>query len=188
MTDNAAQDPAEQQSDGFFLVAGQVLPPMLLLPLFVTPFDIFVSLYWFAGGIAALISFWQLLKSFFTRAAEVNRLRRLRSALTLLVFASAATYMTITSHHLERKVNAIGREVAKRIQDECIRMKQCPQAPDGWRTENQRVFLPVDFMQLAYFVTDENTRFTIRVIYRMEDELVIEGGVSNVLRETRRLH
>lgn len=188
MADHYTAENSSGRSAGPVFMAGQILPPMLLLPLFSTPFDIFVSLYWFIGGIAAIVSLTSLGNSFSGGDANEFRLRQLRPALTLLVFVAAASYMARTSAQLERKADAIGREVAAQMQHECQRLKKCPQAPAGWTIEHQRVFLPLEFMQLAYTTTDAQSRFTIRVFHRMEDELVIEGGVFGQLRESRRMN
>lgn len=188
MTDHDTAETLSGSPAGPFFMAKQILPPMLLVPLFCTPFDVIVSLYWFVGAIAATVSLWRLTRSFLARDARQFRNRSLRPALTLLIFVAAATYMAAKSAKLERKADTIGREVATRIQQECQRLAKCPQAPDGWKIEHQRAFLTVDFMRLSYTTDDAKTRFTIRVVHRMEDELVIEGGVPGPLHESRRLN
>jgi hypothetical protein len=166
----------------------QLLPPLLLLPLFFLPFEVFTALYWLAGGVALCGSMMTLVRIAW---AHVRRRRpdwfiALRPGLTVLFFGTAAATMSLTTAALTRDADQLGRMVASEMQAVCTKQGKCVAAPPGsdWEIiDSDRAIKRLKFMSVEYRTNSAGSEFTVRVRHRTEDELRIHGGVAAALRE-----
>lgn len=157
---------------------GRIAPPLLLLPLFVIPFDIFTSLIWLVCGIAAVFSIYNLFKK---RAA----IRNIRPALTIIIFFSAAIYMFNHTANVHNEIDNLAFATASVVQATCNSERVCPEPPPGWQMDRGRACTKVKFMRACYHRYEDDLRFMIRVQHSMGSELLIRGGVNIELLEDR---
>jgi hypothetical protein len=169
-------------------IAAQVLPPLLLLPLFVMPAEVITSLYWLAGFVAALISITTLVKvARKPNAGEPARdwIRALRPALTLGIFTVAATFGLEQGKDDSAAADTFAREVARATRATCVRDGKCPLAPAGWdHKPGDRVIRVVSGRRVEYRRPEEGL-FLITVRHPLEEMLEIRGGVSKEIEEQR---
>ena len=166
-------------------LAKQLLPPLLLLPLFFLQFELFTSLYWLAGGIAACGALWNLLRMAwgFLRSRRQEWFVALRPGLTILLIGAAATTMGLVSAGVAEEADQLGRTTAAQMQEACRAQGICPGAPPGWELAGDRARKAVRFMSVEYSLNSKASEFTVRVRHRMENELLIHGGATVPLRE-----
>ena len=169
-------------------IAAQVLPPLLLLPLFVMPVEVFTSLYWMAGFVAALLSVVTLSRLSAKPKAGApakDRSRALRPALTLVIFAAAAFVGFRQGAGDSAAADAFARDAAREVRAACVRDGKCPEAPSGWdRKPGERVIRTVAGRRVEYRRLDEGA-FLITVRHPLEEMLEIRGGVQAEVEEKR---
>ena len=152
--------------------AGRLLPPLLLLPLFVMPFDVMTAMVWFIGGIAALYSIAGLLK-------KQERRNKIRPGLTLIIFSTGFVYMLNHTAAVRDEIDAMARQSAQAAQAGCNDAGTCPDLPPGW----QDTCRAIEAMRACYRLSDDNKLFSISIRYHIDSYRVIEGGVDTPLRE-----
>ena len=156
----------------------RIAPPLLLLPLFIIPFDIFTSLIWLACGIAVVVSLYNLCKR-----GNVNR--KVRPALTIIIFFSAAIYMFNHTANVQNEIDNLAFATASIVQATCNSEGACPEPPLGWQMDRGRACTRVEFMRACYNRYEDNLKFMIRVQHSMGNELLIRGGVNIELQKDR---
>lgn len=189
MTDNQSSEPIDPPRSGTIVtLAKQLIPPLLLLPLFGMPWDIGTSLFWLGGGVAACLSAVKLSQIRSARAPKQRPIWHvaLRPGLTVALFGAALATMTVISSGLETEVDQLGRALASEMQATCTRQAKClpiPPGPDWVKIDDNRALKRVKFMSVEYRTNPAGTEFTVRIRHRMEDELRIHGGVGSTLKE-----
>jgi hypothetical protein len=167
-------------------IAAQVLPPLLLLPLFVMPVEVFTSLYWMAGAGAALISIMALARMARRwRAGEPPRdwIPALRPGLTVGIFTVAAIVGFRQGGDDSAAADAFARELARAARAACLRDAKCPQAPEGWNPKpGDRIIRAVSNRRVEYRRPEDGI-FLITVRHPLETSLEIRGGVSKEIEE-----
>jgi hypothetical protein len=169
-------------------IAAQVLPPLLLLPLFVMPVEVFTSLYWLVGALAALLSITTLAKvARRPRAGEParDRMLALRPGLTVGIFTVAAIVGFGQGGNDSAAADTFARELARATRAACLRDGKCPQAPEGWNHKpGDRVIRNVSGRRIEYRRPEDGV-FLITVRHPLEEMLEISGGVSKEVEEQR---
>ena len=189
MTENQSSRPIDRpRSRTIVALVKQLVPPLLLLPLFGMPWDIGTSLFWLVGGVAACVSVAKLSRIRSARAPEQPPVWHvgLRPGLTVALFGAALVTMIVVSAGLETEVDQLGRALASEMQATCTRQATCLPIPPGsdWITiENHRAVKRVKSMSVEYRTDPAGSEFTVRIRHRMEDELRIHGGVGRTLKE-----
>ncbi len=154
----------------------RLVPPFLLLILFVTPFDVMSILIWLVCGCAAVVSLTSLFKN-----RDIKS--RVRPALTIVIFFSAAIYMYYHSASVQNEIDNLARDTASVVQATCNSEGVCPESPPGWQRDHDRVCTRVEFMSACNTRYEDNLKFFIRVRHSMENKLLIRGGVNFALQE-----
>jgi len=161
--------------------SARIIPPLLLLPLFKVPFEVFTSLIWLVCGIATIQSLYNLFKKWDMKS-------KIRPALTVIIFFSAATYMFNHTVSVRKEIDNIARAAASNVQTTCKSEGVCPESPQGWQKDrSDRVCTRVEFMRACYIRPEDNLKFLIRVRHSIDDTLLIQGGVNDELQEERLL-
>ncbi len=156
----------------------KLVPPLLLLPLFIIPFDIFTSLLWLVCGIAAVVSLYNLCKR-----ADINR--KIRPILTIIIFFSAAIYMFNHTANVQNEIDNLALATASIVRATCDSEGACPEQPPDWIIDRGRACTKVEFMRACYHRYEDNLKFMIRVQHSMGNELLIRGGVNIDLQKDR---
>ena len=169
----------------------QILPPLLLLPLFVMPWDVTGLFYWIVCGIAALIALFNLLGS-------LSGLRRpdptashlaawqanLRPLLTIAIFTVAVA----SGFAVEASTNRYAEELASRLQRSCKEQGRCLPAPEGWRAEGKYAHSDYGHWKFTYVTNADQSEFGLWIYMRNEVEKCIHGGSTINLSEVRSVY
>lgn len=156
------------------LLTGQVLPPLLLLPLFVMPWDVTGLVYWIACGIAALISLPNLLGS-----RPLTSKASLRPLLTVVLFVAAVA----TGFVVEEASNRYAEELATHLQHACKTRGRCLLAPEGWRREGKYARSSYGHWTFTYVTNTNQSEFGLWIHMRNEVENCVQGGSAISLQE-----
>lgn len=171
------------------ILLSQILPPLLMLPLFVVPWDLYL-LYWIICGLAALIALSNLLGSLsglkrsnpsasYLPAWNVN----LRSLLTVVIFTVAVA----AGFAVERASGRYAEELAARLQRACKERGRCLHAPEGWRAQGNSARSNYGHWSFTYVTNAEQSEFGLWIHMRNEAEKCIHGGSTIPLSEIRSL-
>lgn len=164
----------------------QILPPLLLLPLFVTPWDVTGLFYWIICGIAALHALFKLLWSLF-RLSKSNPSAsslpawktNLQPLLTVAIFASAV----VVGFIVEEATSRYAEDLASRLQSSCKERGRCPPTPEGWRVEGKFAHSNYGHWTFVYATNAEQSEFGLWIHKRNENEKCIHGGSTIKLSE-----
>jgi len=168
--------PAKNQS-ALVVIISQVLPPLLLLPLFMFPWDL-ILIYWIVCGVAALSA----LSNLSTKRA-LGWKENLRSLLTVAIFAAAFA----TGFVVESASGRYAEELASRLQRECKDQGRCPSAPEGWLMDGKLARSSYGHWTFTYVTNAEQSEFGLWIHMHNEVEKCIHGGSTISLSEVRSL-
>lgn len=165
----------------------KILPPLLLLPLWITPWDVGGLIYWMLGAMAALVSLLNLLLLAFKRGGRgVTEnyppfwLVGLRSLLTLAIFCVAV----LAGLAVDAAASQHADELARRLQQQCQAQGRCPTVPDGWRVDGKIARSSYGHWKLAYVTNASQSEFGLWVHRRNENEQCVHGGSAVALSRT----
>lgn len=169
----------------------QVLPPLLLLPLFVMPWDATGLFYWIICWIAALGALLALLRNLSGLGKSNPSTGRfpawktnLRPLLTVAIFATAVAVGFI----VEAASSRYTEELASHLQRECKERGRCSPAPEGWRVEGEFARSSHGHWRFTYVTNAEQSEFGLWVYRRNENEKCIHGGSTINLSEVLSVH
>jgi hypothetical protein len=129
-------------------------------------------------GIAAVVSLYNLFK-------KEGANRKIRAALTIIIFISAAIYMFNHTANVHNEINNLAFATASIVQATCNSERVCPEPPPGWQMDRGRACTRVEFMRACYHRYEDDRKFMIRVQHSMGSELLIRGGVNIELQKDR---
>jgi hypothetical protein len=165
---------------------GQIIPPLLILPLAAMPPDLPTAFLWIIGWIACAVSFISL-------ACKIDRSRRLgfsalkpsvRPVLTIIfmLFAYVSIQMSLA------RANEFGRHAAQEINRRCHVERLCPASISGWSPRSDASASETYAGALAkyrvrYRVSGDRKQFSVFVRHDIDRGLGISGGVDMELQE-----
>ena len=160
--------------------ASQILPPLLLLPLFMVPFDEGGIVLWMIGLLAVLISTLSLLVRMARREERVYPWETMpRPLLTILIVCGAFGVGLLVQADSKRYV----QELAAALQRACMEQARCPDAPDGWQLDeryapgdHRRIRTTRGHWHLTYITSPERDEFELWIRKATEVEICIHGG------------
>lgn len=164
----------------------QILPPLLMLPLFVMPWDVTGLVYWMMCATAALISLFSLLWSLSglkKTNPSTGRLpagkANLRPLLTVAIFAAAVTAGFV----VELATSRYADNLATRLQRSCKDRGRCLPAPEGWPVQGKFARSSYGHWTFVYVTNAEQSEFGLWIHRRNENEKCIQGGSALNLSE-----
>jgi len=166
---------------------GQILPPLLILPLAITPPDFPMAILWIIGWLASVVSLINLLRM-------LVRSRRLgfsafkpsvRPILTIIfmLFAQLSIQMSVA------RANEFGRKAAQEIQRRCHAEQVCPASILDWSPRSD-AFVSETFAgawakyRVLYSVSGDRKQFSVLVRHDLDRGLLFIGGVDKELHES----
>lgn len=158
----------------------RILPPLLLLPLFVTPWDVTGLIYWMICAIAALHALFSLRHMSGHCAAWKEFLRPL---LTVVIFAAAVA----VGFAVEQASKRYAQNLAAQLQRACKEQGRCPAAPEGWQVQGKFARSGYGHWTFVYLTNAGRNEFGLWVHRRNENEICIHGGSTIELSEVRSL-
>lgn len=159
------------------VIISQVLPPLLMLPLFMFPWDL-ILIYWIVCGIAALSALSNL-----SARRLLGWKANLRSLLTVTVFAAAVA----AGFAIEAASSRYAEELASHLQRACKERGRCLPAPEGWRVQGNLARSNHGHWTFTYVTNAEQSEFGLWVHMHNEVEKCIHGGSAIPLNEIRSL-
>lgn len=158
----------------------RILPPLLLLPLFVTPWDVTGLIYWMICAIAALHALFSLRPMFGHRAAWKEFLRPL---LTVVIFTAAVA----VGFAVEQASSRYAANLAAHLQRACQQQGRCPAVPEGWPVQGKFSRSSYGHWTLVYLTNAGRDEFGLWVHRRNENEVCFHGGSAIELSEVKSL-
>ncbi len=159
-------------------VVSQILPALLMLPLFVIPWDL-GFLYWIVCGFATLIALFNLLGSLSgLRAPNPSASlipvwkANLRPLLTIAIFFAAVA----VAFAVEAASGRYAEELALRLQSACKERGRCLTVPEGWRMEGKYARSNYGHWTFTYVTNAEQNEFGLWIHMHNEHEKCIHGG------------
>lgn len=167
----------------------QVGPPLLLLPLFMAPFNELGLVLWMVGVLAALISVPSLL-IMMVRKGMGGRLFRwetmTRPLLTILIVSGAFMVGLMVQADSDR----YAQKLVAALQRACKEQGRCPDAPEGWQLDaryaqgdHRRVRATHGHWNFTYVTNPERSEFELWIRKAAEVSKCFHGGSSIALSE-----
>ena len=165
----------------------QILPPLLLLPLFMAPFDELGIVLWMIGLLAALISILSLLVRMARKEERVYPWETMpRPLLTILIVSGAFGVGLVVQADSERYAH----ELVTVLQRACKEQGRCPVAPEGWqldkryaRGDHRRVRATHGHWSFTYVTNPKRSEFEVWIHKAKEVEKCAHGGSLIALSE-----
>jgi len=168
--------PAKDQSI-LVVIISQVLPPLLMLPLFMFPWDL-ILIYWIVCGMAALSALSNL-----SARRVLGWKANLRSLLTVTIFAAAVA----AGFAVEAASSRYADELTASLQRACKERGRCLAVPEGWRAQRNLARSNHGHWTFTYVTNVEQSEFGLWVHMHNEVEKCIHGGSTIPLSEIRSL-
>lgn len=157
----------------------QILAPMLMLPLFMTPMDVGGLVYWLVCAIAAFISLfillWRLIrprKANLSAGSPLVWRVTLRPLLTVIIFAAAVAVGFI----VELAASRYAADLVTHLQHACRDKGQCLPAPEGWSVDGKYARSRYGHWAFVYITNTRQSEFGLWIHRRNEDETCVHGG------------
>lgn len=166
-------------------LVAQVIPPALLLVLFIAPWDAAWLGFWMAGALAATLSALGLtVRLAMKRTGGTEPLFEWRTmtrpVLTIAIVAAAAAMAALFEAEAARYADVL----IAQLQQSCKARTRCPAAPEGWTTSHGHAFNRHGRWSFTYLTDASRTQFALFVHKRSEQELCIYGSAQGVVRFT----
>lgn len=168
--------PAKNQSI-LVVIISQVLPPLLMLPLFMFPWDL-ILIYWIVCGVAALSALSNL-----SARRPLRWKANLRSLLTVTIFAAAVA----AGYAVEAASSRYAEELTASLQRACKERGRCLAVPEGWRVQGNLARSNHGHWSFTYVTNAEQSEFGLWIHMHNEVEKCIHGGSAIPLSEIRSL-
>lgn len=155
-------------------------PTVLLLPLAWLPWDMATSLFWLAGGIAAVVGAVRVLAllplALARRPCDLPRLAR--ATATVLLFGAVLAALLISL----ARADGTARSIAAEAQARCVADSACPSSVPSWggRGPLRKVGFTSEY-EVHY--RGGGDQFVVTVLHNIDETLVISGGVRQELAE-----
>lgn len=167
----------------------QVLPPLLVLPLAITPPDLPTAILWLIGWLACAVSVINLIRMLI-RSRHLGRSAfkpSVRPILTIVFMLLALISIQISL----AQATDFGRKTAQDIQRRCHAEKVCPASISGWSPRrdafvSETVAGALAKYRVLYGVSPDRKQFNIFVRYGLDSGLLFTGGVDEELRESKK--
>lgn len=165
----------------------QVVPPLFLLPLAITPPDLPMAIFWIIGALACAISLISLVRMLI-RSRQLGRSAfepAVRPVLTIVFMLIAYISIQITL----AKATDFSRKTAQDIQQKCRTEKACPASISGWDPRRDAFASETYAGALAkyrvlYGVSRDQKQFTIFLRQSIGSGLYFTSGVDEELKES----
>jgi len=166
---------------------GQIIPPLLILPLAITPPDFPMAFLWIIGWLACAVSLINLVRMLI-RSRHLGRSAfkpSMRPMLTIvfMLFAHLSIQMSLA------RANEFGRKTAQEINRRCHVEQLCPTSISGWSPRSD-AFLSETFAgalakyRVLYSVSGDRKQFSVLVRHDLDRSLLFIGGVDKELHES----
>ena len=182
--------PAPPPKSGILTLLGQLLPPLLLAPLIVIPFDFITILLWLVAAICLLVSIVSAVIRLLTigfGAASQRRERLLRLIRPMLTIVVACTVHVCVQHSIYLAEHEVA-VLASSIQSEGRRAGTYPEALPGWsagtefgNTCSRRSFGWTTDYTATYVATEARDGFTLSLRLDKDTSLILRGGLQTEL-------
>jgi hypothetical protein len=166
---------------------GQILPPLLILPLAIAPPDFPMAILWIIGWLAFMVSLINLLRMLVrSRRLGFSAFKpSLRPILTIVfvLFAQLSIQMSVA------RANEFGRKAAEEIQQRCHTEQVCPASISGWSPRSD-TFVSETFAgalakyRVLYSVSGDRKQFSVLIRHDIDRGLLFIGGVDKELHES----
>lgn len=188
--DTSPEPPPASRGAGPLTFAAQVLPPLVLAPLVVTPLDFGTILFWGAAAICLLVSMVSvvgrlLVLGFGAASRRGGRLlRTIRPSLTLAVVCAAWVCTQHSIYLAERELAVL----ATRLQEEGRRAGAYPEALPGWRVSQEHGVKRsrstmgwTAHYTVIYEATPERDGFLLSLRRDKDTTTAVSGGLDRAL-------
>ena len=167
-----------------------LIPPALLLPLFLVPVGVGSAIFWVVGVVAWAVSLVGLARDLWRnarrRARPIGR-GNIRQVLVLLIVTGAFLNARMGLGAARR----YGRGVAEQVEAICQAQGRCPDKPIGWpeQADGRRSITTIGRFawryHLVYLVAPDRQTFRVWLRLNIDSHLEFSGGVSDAIRVRR---
>ena len=165
----------------------QIVPPLIILPLFTMPMDIGTGIFWLAGIIAFCISFFSIGRKVFTHLRSKNKqstlLNIIRPGLTIILMILAFSSVKFSLSKAENDAF----EIAEYVQKKCDSDNTCPDYIPTWNRKDgsftcESLVGGLAKYRILYFVSEDKKDFTIKLRLNIDSHLSFYGGVGKEIQ------
>jgi hypothetical protein len=165
----------------------QIIPPLIILPLFTMPMDIGTGIFWLAGIIALFVSLFSIGRKFIAHLRSKNTQSTLvdiiRPSLTILFMILA---ISSVKYSLSKAEN-YAFETAKYIQTKCDSDNICPDYIPTWNQSGgsftcESLAGGLAKYRVLYGLNEDKKNFTILLRLNMDSHLYFYGGVGKEIQ------
>ena len=166
----------------------QIIPPLFILPLSTMPMDIGSGIFWLAGLIASIISFFnvgrKILSLFFRKESKPIFMSMIRPCLTIFFILLAISSIKYSLS----KAEDFAFETAKSIQEKCNSDNICPECIPEWNKQDNSLICEslaggLAKYRVIYSVNGNKKEFSIRLRMNIDRQLNFYGGVGKQIKK-----
>ena len=166
----------------------QIIPPLFILPLSTMPMDISTGIFWLAGLIAFIISFFnvgrKILSSFFRKESKPAFMNLIRPGLTTFFILLAISSIKYSLW----KAEDFAFESAKSIQEKCNSDNICPECIPEWNKHDDSLICEslaggLAKYRVIYGVNADKKEFSIVLRMNIDRQLNFYGGVGKQIKK-----
>lgn len=157
------------------------IPPCFLLPLIFIPLDIGTSIFWSAGGIAAVISFFTLVARFvkLIRSDLLSKSMLVRPSLTVFIFSICMMSIKVSSADAREQAKTEAESILEQYSGKYPeRLSHWNQSAYGDWTSYRAVGWPAQY-HLSYRRSDDGLSFFLKLRMNIDSDYLytVEEGV-----------
>jgi len=174
-----------QEKSSVFNWVSIILPPLLLTPLTVIPFDLGTVFFWMPAVVVFPVSVWHIAK--FAAAGQSKRL--IRPVLAVCVIVGVMVLLGAS----RQSADEFGRAIAREADQHCKANGYCPEMVKGLRclerADRGDCEVRAEYGDygakywVAYTLLKDRSSFRVRVRHDIDQSLILYGSVQDALKE-----